>query len=81
MPGCCKIIIIQVTISVIILLLFLVGCYVLRTLSCNVSSPLALTMTTSTSNPTKVVSPLNHLGMDDTCGQNRTVLGNWFVNC
>ena len=29
----------------------------------------------------KVVSPLNHLGMDDTCGQNRTVLGNWFVNC
>ena len=77
MPGCCKIIIIQVT---IILLLFLVGTYVLSTLSCNVSSPLALTMTTSTSNPTlKVVSPVNHLGMDDTCGQNRTVLGNWFV--
>merc|ERR1711971_921269 len=28
----------------------------------------------------RVMSPLPHLGMDDTCGQNRTVLGNWFIN-
>jgi len=28
----------------------------------------------------RVLSPLPHLGMDDTCGQNRTVLGNWFIN-
>ena len=26
-----------------------------------------------------VSPPLPHLGMDDTCGQNRTILGNWFV--
>merc|ERR1712172_172092 len=28
----------------------------------------------------RVMSPLPYLGMDDTCGQNRTVLGNWFIN-
>ena len=48
-----------------------------------VYSKLSLLSFKVSSDPTfhlKVVSPpLPHLGMDDTCGQNRTILGNWFV--